>query len=390
MARALFLNDLGDKTLKNGVMVSDTLIFPQDMENKFFPEAIKFSIYKRSGVSYKNIKKKVKSSTAQVMSTTGNKENEKKLEELEDELTFFGDNSPTEQKIEELKAKMADDAQATKKRVDAMAAGAKKFAKDVKQDFDNSRLEEEHDADQHIRSIYLNMPESVAFSEQVEWQGADLGVLGAALKGGIEGAVEYGILSGAGTAIGGGVGALTNLIPGVSGIAAPIIGAALGSGSLQSGLESTFGVKANPYKEQTFQGVDFRSFEFTFTLRALSDGDVIVIQDIIRSFRAHSKPSFESKGESGVFAYPMEFKIDFLTIDNTNSYVTNKYLPEIKYCVCTGVNTNFTQQGWQSFEGGAPVDISLTLSFQETELVTSEDVMGNTQVGKFKESGRKF
>ena len=91
-----------------------------------------------------------------------------------------------------------------------------------------------------------------------------------------------------------------------------------------------------------------------------------------------------------MFAYPKEFRIEFLTIDDDNAYETNKYLPEIKYCVCTAVNTNFTQQGWKAFDGGAPVDISLQLTFQETEIITNEDVMGKTSVGRFKESNRRF
>ena len=34
-----------------------SLIFPQDMEKAFYPEAIKFSVYERSGVNYDKAKK---------------------------------------------------------------------------------------------------------------------------------------------------------------------------------------------------------------------------------------------------------------------------------------------------------------------------------------------
>mgnify|MGYP003965883435 CR=1 FL=1 len=376
-----------------------TLIFPQDMDRQFFPEAIKFSIYKRDGASYSAFKGKVKSTFEDMKKITNPVPDEEA--EQSNEAKVAGAAAKLGERVKELflddkKGSLLHDAMSMRQGTGTYGAGPngkyKPSEERVAKFGELAKIKpDEHTSEQHKQSIYLNMPESVAFSEGVQWQGSDLGVIGAALNGGLSGAIENGLLSGVGATLGGGAGALANMIPGVSGIAAPIIGAALGSGGLQSGIESTFGVKANPYKEQTFQGVDFRSFDFTFTLRALNDSDVTMIRDIISAFRAHSKPNFEGdKGQSGVFEYPMEFRIEFLTIDNTNSYVTNKYLPEIKYCVCTGVNTNFAQQGWNSFEGGAPVDVSLQLTFQETEIITSDDVRGKTTVGKFKESGRKF
>ena len=229
------------------------------------------------------------------------------------------------------------------------------------------------------------MPTSVAFNEAVQWQGTDLGIIGALKSGeGATNALENGILSNAGTILGGAAGML-------GGIAGGIVGAVIGGGGLQGGIESTFSVKANPYKEQTFEGVDFRTFDFAFTFRARSQGDVSMIQEIITSFRAHSKPTYNgTNGETGVFAYPKEFAIEFLTLDENDTYQTNMYLPELKMCVCTGVNTNFSGSGWRSFAGGAPVDVSLQLTFAETEIITGEDVLGATTAGRFAGSKRRF
>ena len=65
-------------------------------------------------------------------------------------------------------------------------------------------------------------------------------------------------------------------------------------------------------------------------------------------------------------------------------------MPEIKYCICTSVNTNFATKEWRSFEGGAPVEVSLQLDFEETELITKEDVEGDTKVGRWAEKGSYF
>ena len=361
-----------------GKLSEGTLIFPRDMGKPFSPESIKFAIYTREGASYSKVRDAgidaanaglaaagVLKGSFQAVSEAGNADKGIVTEQQSKRVTDSGEN---------VVKKTADFVKTTGGVLDK----------------ERQRVKGEASVDKHIQSIYLNMPNSVVFNEAVEWQGQDLGVIGALKNGATAGeAAEVGLLGNAGALLGGVAGALTSALPGISGIAGTVVGAVAGSGGIQGGLESTFNVKANPYKEQTFQGVGFRSFDFTFALRARSDHDVKEIQKIIRSFRAHSKPTFET-AKGGVFAYPKEFRIEYLTLDEEDAYVTNKYLPEIKYCVCTSVNTNFTQQGWRSFEGGAPVDISLQLTFQETEIITSEDVMGNTSVGRFQKGGHNF
>ena len=73
---------------------------------------------------------------------------------------------------------------------------------------------------------------------------------------------------------------------------------------------------------------------------------------------------------------------------NRDRFITNPHIPQLKMCVCKGVTTNFTSQNtWRSLKTGAPVEISLGLIFEETELITREDVAGKTTVGRF--AGRK-
>ncbi len=367
-----------------GGLSNGTLVFPQDMEQEFYPESIKFGIYERQGPSYSKLKENVSALTGviRVQDVDDNLQLANIITENQEALAIQNKLAPAKQNAE-LIAAHKQIIKNTKAERGISFQEAKNIGKDIANDV--TKLSKEKSVEHHIQSIYLNMPSSVVFSESVGWQGADLGVIGA-LKSGAGGtaALENGLLSNAGSLLGGGALAL-----GGGGIAGGILGSVLGSGGLQSGIESAFKIKANPFKEQTFQGVEFRSFDFSFTLRARSQSDVIVIQDIIRSFRTHSKPTFEAGTNGAVFAYPKEFRIEFLTIFE-NSYETNSNLPEIKYCVCTSVNTNFTGTGWRSFEGGAPVDISLQLTFQETEIITGEDVMGETEVGRYADSGRMF
>ena len=278
MARARF-NSIYDTEKGDGSIADTTLVFPQDMEKQFYPEAIKFSIFKRDGASYSALKQRAKK-TAETASKSLKTIAEATEEELRARTAYsvmedvVGENVKTEY----MKSELANIAEAEGKRSksidDAKAAVENAFEATLN---DITGLKGEASIEKHLQSIYLNMPGSVVFNESVGWAGADLGIVGALKSGNVGDAIESGLLSSAGAVIGGGVGALANGIPGISGIAAPIIGAALGGGGLQSGIESTFGVKSNPYKEQTFQGVEFRSFDFNFSFRARNDSDVNII-----------------------------------------------------------------------------------------------------------------
>ena len=365
-----------------------SLIFPQDMEKAFYPEAIKFSVYERSGVNYD----KVKGLLTNAASTTFNfaKADKDLFTKNRKVKSIEPGAAGSDAAIKDAAAAQLEFDNRNNKRAEKLELLREDFPKLLEENRKEQKLEKT--LDRHLQSIYLAMPESVNFAEGIDWQGSDLGVIGGLKSGAINDlgdALNYGVLTGAGAALGGAAGLAASLIPGVSGIAGTIVGAVLGGSGLQSGIESTLGVKTNPFKEQTFQGVGFRPFDFTFNFRARSQSDVIVIQDIIRAFRSYSKPTFKD-AEGAIFKYPKEFRIEFLTIDNNNSYVTNKYIPEIKFCVCTAINTNFTAQGWKSFEGGAPVDISLQITFQETEIITGEDVDGQTDIGRFSGYEGKF
>ena len=381
-----------------------SLIFPQDMQKEFYPEAIKFSIYERHGVEYNEVKKLVKdafsTSGAYIEADSEIALSKDEIKRLETKLA--GIKIPDKEGDEKEAAETAQKIETQQNRLNfneieklETANSTKIIGNKILGKFSEAREDQklEKTLERHLQSIYLAMPESVNFAEGIDWQGSDLGVVGGLKSGALgfnEESMDYGVLTGGGAALGGAAGLGASLIPGISGIAGTVVGAVLGGSGLQSGIESTFGVKTNPFKEQTFQGVGFRPFDFSFNFRARSQSDVYVIQDIIRAFRSYSKPTFKEGSGGSIFKYPKEFRIEFLTIDDNNSYITNKHLPEIKFCICTAINTNFTAQGWKSFEGGAPTDITLQMTFQETEIVTGEDVSGNTKNGRFAGYKGKF
>ena len=247
----------------------------------------------------------------------------------------------------------------------------------LKEGLENLRKGQKQNTFTFINSIYLPMPENLVYNEPIDWTGTDLGMMKGAAdallgKGGSDNALAGAALGQAGNVLAGGAGAIVSKLLGGGLLGGAVLGGLGGGAALQGAIESNLRVKSNPFKEQTFQGVGFRPFEFSFVFNARSQTEVNTIRKIINTFRKFSKPSLESP-ESAIFNYPAEFQIEFLTLKQ-DIWTPNKYLPKLKQCVCKSVNTNFTTAGWKSFEEGAPTTITLQIGFEETDIITNSDV----------------
>jgi len=362
--------------------------FPSDLQEiKFYPEQLKISIYERLGVDLQVIKK-----------------------DIVDDVNTFKSSGKVAVKEAQDVAKAAKGKDAQEKANRALAAAEEQAKKTgAGQVFDTGkkvigRIGEGLKARQGLNTtdnlkstIYLPMPKENTFSEGVSWAASELGAVGGVMQGDLKGAAAGAALASAAVGMGGATGGILGKIMG-GGVAGAVLGV-LASDGVQKGIESAMGIKTNPYKEQTFEGIDFRKFSFSWIFNPASQTEVGKLHSIIQTLRALSKPSFE-EGKGSIFNYPHEFLIEFLTFKETaiksgkatgDTLVTNPYLPQLKYCVCTSVNTNFSTKEWRSFKGGAPIEVSLQLDFEETELITKDDVMGSTSVGRFKNAkGNKF
>ena len=199
-----------------------------------------------------------------------------------------------------------------------------------------------------------------------EYAGVDATVVGACM--------QLGFAAEDCAAAGGIAGRIMSKIPGISGMGGLLVGAIAGE-TIQRGAEAAFSVKQNPYMEMMFSGIGFRSFKFDFVFRARNKSEINMVGKIIQMFRQHSRPSWQGGALGKAFMkYPQEYKIQFLT-DTNGTYLDNLHLPQLKPCVCSNVETNFTPDNiWSAYEGGAPVSITLGLTFQEKELVMADDI----------------
>lgn len=226
-----------------------------------------------------------------------------------------------------------------------------------------------------VGSIVLPMPDNLTYAEQTEWQGADLGAIGGIAKNGTENinGVGQAGFSQLGTIISGGAGALVSSVLGGGVLGGALVGALGGGNVLQGTIESTFRIKSNPFKEQTFQGVPFRPFDFSWTFSPTSESETLEIKDIIDTFREYTKPTYKDASKFQ-FLYPHELNVKFYTKDASGGVVENEYLPKLKPCICKSINTNFATAGWHSFTDGAPTSITLQMQFEEIEIITAGDV----------------
>lgn len=235
---------------------------------------------------------------------------------------------------------------------------------------------------QNLEHCFLYMPPSVIFTEGATWGQEAMGALGNAAKNLIRSKGDVGkILSEFGQ------GVATPLAQaaavGAGGAIAGVFGAvatAIGGQGITSGVGAGLRVAQNPYEEQLFQGIPFRVFNFTFDFVATSYEEFQEVQNIIKMFRSHSRPTFtierdrDGNQSEALYSYPNEFAISFMHLADDDIYKENKFLPKLHNCVLTNISTNFAPDGWIAHEDGEPINIVVQLAFTETKKNTRVDI----------------
>ena len=225
-------------------------------------------------------------------------------------------------------------------------------------------------------SIAIYLPPNVTSDTGVEYTDTDMGIVGMAAAGGVDlvNAIRRDDLAGAGTAIMNvakkfGVNAAKRIIGGVVGAAADVDSAAIGQFA-----EKAFGQATNPFMEVLFQGVGMRSFTYNFTFSPRNADETNDVQTIIKMFRFHMLP--ELQGQNKTFmTLPSTFDIHYMYQGkDSDIHHENQFYTKIATCVLKGCNVDYTPDGVKSFDSGAPTQIKMNLTFQETEMLTKQHV----------------
>ena len=150
---------------------------------------------------------------------------------------------------------------------------------------------------------------------------------------------------------------------------------AFGAGDVGGAITKVTGFAENPFSEVVFEKVNHRAFNYTFNLTARNKDEVEDINKIITLFKYHMHPSLSFDVAGGrYFKVPSEFEIHYAYQGQLNNY-----LNKISRCVLTAVEVNYGGDEFTTFrqfdgDGAAPVQISMTLNFTETEIMTKETI----------------
>ena len=145
----------------------------------------------------------------------------------------------------------------------------------------------------------------------------------------------------------------------------------------EGGIETVnriFGQADNPFLEVFFQSMNMRTFTYNFNLAPRNEEETMEIQRIIQLFRFHMAPEMQ-EANGRYLTLPSEFDIHYMMVTKDGEGRENDYFNRIATCVLTDVSTNFTPgEKLRTFEDGAPTQITLSLTFKETEMLTKEKI----------------
>ena len=125
------------------------------------------------------------------------------------------------------------------------------------------------------------------------------------------------------------------------------------------------GAVMNPNQELLFSGPTLRNFSFAFQFVPRHEVEAKTVRSIIKAFKRNMAP----KGGGGPFLKtPNIFEI-------TYEGKAKKYLNRIKLCALTNVATDYSAglESWSTYNDGAPISMSIALSFTELLPVFYED-----------------
>ena len=207
-------------------------------------------------------------------------------------------------------------------------------------------------------SIAIYMPQTLKFNLAADYGAADIGgALGAFAK--IKDAINSG-----------------------SGFTGPDMGAiAQQAGKLATGLSSFFtgglgegigaavqrrtGIAPAAMSEMIFNGIDYRTFSFTFKFTPRSKKESDVVNNMLHAIKEAMLPVKYGHGSSiAAFKVPHEFVIRFM-----RGTQINPFLDQIGLCACTGVDIDYGSDKFSTHPSGDPVSIDATLTFRELELM---------------------
>jgi hypothetical protein len=147
-------------------------------------------------------------------------------------------------------------------------------------------------------------------------------------------------------------------------------GAAIGRGMLGAelggGVDQALGNTVNPQVALLFQGVNLKTFTFTWKFAPNNLEESVKLKNIIKKIKSQIYPNFMPSGSNLYLEYPSQVDLFYLGSADHMHY--------FKRAACTAMEVNYAPDGAAFMENqGAPAIIDVTMTFQESEIWTGGD-----------------
>ena len=239
--------------------------------------------------------------------------------------------------------------------------------------------------------VYIAMPQNIQTAYQPTYRTVDLGVAGMAMARGMVDMSSENLADTLQKAAEAALpefttGALAQLAQG-----AAQLGGLAGNVDANTLLQLTKGKVFNPYTEQMFSNMQFRTHNFSFKMFARSERESEEINNIIKYLKQGSLPIYGRGDGAGsgsaarFFEVPDKFDIKFVRLSPNGRFVSNSEDLHFKIhtSVCSGIDVNYTPDGqYNAIKNGklgtsgplqVPV-VTVNCRFTETQFVTQQNI----------------
>lgn len=229
-----------------------------------------------------------------------------------------------------------------------------------------------------VGQVTLPLPRDIRFSDNAQYETANLGTIGGAVEGALEGqnpfagATQTGqfmstasaiaaqaIAKGVGEATGAAIGAAVGRGPGA------ILGTSVAGNTfdgMSPAVRSATRIATAPNQRTLFSQVNIRNFAFAFKMIANNEQEAREIKNIVKFFRQELYPEKIPLGESGV---PLGYKFpNMFEIDIKNRFGENPAF-KIQRCYLRDIQTSFNATAGGMHTDGQFIEVDISLSFQE-------------------------
>ena len=141
-------------------------------------------------------------------------------------------------------------------------------------------------------------------------------------------------------------------------------------------LNRSAGEAFNPQLQVLFQGIDFRRFQFDFTMTPSNANEAKQIQKIIYAFKYASAPEIQigNLGNTMFFKVPDTVKVKFYQSDGKGGTPENKNVHKIGECVIENVTVDYAPMGWSTYKDGYPVQTKLSIQLKEIGIIDKTQI----------------